>query len=888
MRGRVIAVLLSLLSLSLDAFPQCSWTPRFSGPFRTTALDVSIDGSFIWLATGYGVQLLEQTASGVAIVDSIAIPGSTRVVRADGTGLAYAGSGSKIYIVRRDGRSLSVVRSVAASGTVNDIEIASYLFVATSNGIDHFDRVDPANPAKSGAFLSTSSPNVTSLAIDRSTMYAADGDPTLEVFSITIPSLPQNTGSLETVRATAVHTTTEGLVLASDAFGLNTDLFSGSTRLARLPIGANSFAQGHFVAGPDRTLRAIDISSPSRLAELFEHRLAPTGGTDNVIHDIERAGNTLYVAAGDIGLVVFDVSSIARPYPLVNYGGGATNGVRVAGDKAWFSDATGKISEQKIDPSGLSLTEQRSWSATAGSIVRDVRDDALLTTSGPSATLWSLTANPPVAAPSVTFVDAIRTAAIRSDGIVALLANGSLYTAQTTPAKVTVPPIALMARNGAAIALAEVNETTGKTILHYYASGDFTAEPRRFTIDGAVVGSIALDATRAAVFTFTGISVVDLASGSITVIPDSNKVIPKQLVLAGGDLLVLDATRLMVYDDARTLVRTHPLPADAIAIDGASTIAVLATGEGMMATSFLAALPDAVTPYRSAFYTKIAGSDDRVYLFGDDGVDVFLTSIGASPRFVAKVHASGTIDIAAIGSKLFTVSGNGTVTSHSPSGEPLAQITLNEGDDAQPLGIKAAANAVWVSVSKGCSSGACEYKTLVLDPSTLAVTATLTGAIDDLFATSNRAYALTDLPRETRVYDITDALHPSPIVTAARPASSRSIAAGQGQVYVLGDKVHRFADSTLAPAGESLTAVTPNDSMRIRVSGTCAIITGRGDGPEIYTIPSFTESAPVVESPSAIRSFVVQPGRLVFLTGHSLELWSTTPADSPSRRRTVR
>jgi len=887
MCGRVIAVLLSLLSLSFDAFSQCSWTPRFSGQFRTTALDVSVDGPFVWLATGYGIQLFEQGG----IVDSIAIPESTRVVRADGTGIAYVGSGSKIYVVRRDGRALSIVRSVQASGVVNDIEISSYLFVATSNGIDHFDRIDPLSPVKTSAFLATSAPNVTSLVIHNNTLYAADGDNTLETFTIAIPSLPQNTGSIETVRATAVHTTAEGLVLASDAFGLNTDLFSGTTRLMRMPFGATSFAaspQGHFVAGPDRTLHAIDISIPTRVAELYEHRLAPTGGTDNVIHDIERSGNTLYVAAGDIGLVVYDVSSIARPFPLANYTSGATNAVRVAGDKAWFSDATGKITEQKIVASGLSLSDERNWSAGAGSIVRDVRDNNLLTTSGATATIWSLSTNPPASAAPITFADAITAAAIRGGGMVALLANGTVWTTTTTsltPTQLNVPAIALLARSGSAIALAEVNETTRKTILHYYANGDLAAEPRRFTIDGAVVGSIALDANRAALFTFTGINVIDLASGNVTVIPDSNKIIPQQLALLGGDLLALDTTRLIVYDDARTLVRTHRLPADAVAIDGASTTAVLATVEGTAAMSFLAALPEAVIPYASTFYTKIAATDTRAFLFGSNGIDGFATSIGDTPRFLAKIAAGGVIDLAATSNKLFTLSGNGTVTAYSTAGAALAQITLNEGEDAQPLNLFGAGNAVWVSLSKGCSSGACEKKTLVLDPSTLAVTATLTGGIDDLFATSTRAYALADLPDEARVFDISDPLHPSQLASAARPASARSIAAGSGQVYILGDKVYRFTES-LTANGESLTAAAPNDATRIRVSGECAIITGRGDSAEIYSLPAFA-SAPSSESPSAIRSFAVQPGRLLFLTGHSLELWSTTPAPSPAKRRSV-
>src|SRR5215212_11791908 len=102
MCGRAISVFLVLLSTTLPALSDCSWTPRYSGAFRTTAFDVAVDGEgYVWLATGYGVQLLEPVAGrGYAIAGSIALPGSTRVLALNGT-LAYAGSGSRIYVVRR-------------------------------------------------------------------------------------------------------------------------------------------------------------------------------------------------------------------------------------------------------------------------------------------------------------------------------------------------------------------------------------------------------------------------------------------------------------------------------------------------------------------------------------------------------------------------------------------------------------------------------------------------------------------------------------------------------------------------------------------------------------------------------------------------------------------
>jgi hypothetical protein len=142
---------------------QCSWTPRLSTPFRTTALDVSVDGPYIWLSTGYGVQLLQN--EGTRIAGSVALPGSTRIVRSDGRGTAYAGSGSRLYVLRGATSGISVVRNVDAGATINDVLIAgSYLFVSTSNGLVHFDVVDPLNPVRLSTLV-TSSTNVTSVAV---------------------------------------------------------------------------------------------------------------------------------------------------------------------------------------------------------------------------------------------------------------------------------------------------------------------------------------------------------------------------------------------------------------------------------------------------------------------------------------------------------------------------------------------------------------------------------------------------------------------------------------------------------------------------------------------------------------------------------------------------
>src|SRR5207253_10098642 len=123
MRGRVAVPLLSLsllLLLPARAFAACNYSPVYSAPYRGSVLDLAIDGTNLWTATSYGVSLYDRSTDPPALVASIAIPGITRVVRA-ANGLLYAGSGSKITILQRNGSSLAIASQVDAGATVNDL-----------------------------------------------------------------------------------------------------------------------------------------------------------------------------------------------------------------------------------------------------------------------------------------------------------------------------------------------------------------------------------------------------------------------------------------------------------------------------------------------------------------------------------------------------------------------------------------------------------------------------------------------------------------------------------------------------------------------------------------------------------------------------------------------
>jgi len=884
MRGRVKAVplsLLVLLSLSFNAAADCNVSPRYSGQFRATVHDVSVDADFVWTATGYGAQLLQASAQGPVLLDAVALEGSTRVLAAGANGLAYAGSGSKIIVLRRSGTQIEIVRRVDAGAVINDILVTpTHLFVATRSGIAHFDLIDPTRPNRTSANLITSRPNVTSLAFARNTVYAADGDATVEMFNVSVPSLPQRTGSLDVLpRAGAVHATADGFVFVSDDFGQNTDVFSGTTRLSRVPYGATSFAAttlgAFFVAGNDRTVRAIELSDPSKPAELFERQLAPTGGTANAVFDLARSGNTLYVAAGDAGLLTLDITSLAPPFPLLSYGSGATTSALIidgSTPKAYFATSGGTITETSLE-----LATLRTSNAGSATTIHDSRGSDLLISNGSTASLFSFSGTTFQAA----FRADVKQAVILTDTIVALLADGSVWTVRTTagstPTQVDVGGafISYLARSASTYALAEGLDD-GTTVIHIPSAS------KRFIVEGVVTGGLALNATHAAFFTFRGINLVDVNSGAVTVLPGSTGFIPRQFQFAGNDLLVLGDRNLAVWNVAtRTLTRTHALPANAVGMHAASNRAAIATDEGMISLAYAAKLPDLVTePAVNRYYSKVVTGRDRLYLFGDDGVDIFSTLPGLAPRFVTSVDEPGLIDIAATQEMLFTLAGDGAVTAYSHAGTRVASTFVTLGEDSRPDAIFTAGDAVWVTLSHGCQSGVCRKNTIVVDPASLNPVATIEGGVVDLSVSGTTAYAIFDLPGDLAAFDIRKPLQPTMTAHVTAPPNATSIALSGDTVYVLGDAGYLYTPGLVAK-GEFLPAATTT-TQQVIAAGDCPIVIGRSENPQLIG------AAPLIEVPSPVRSMAVQGDRVYVLTEHSIEVWTRSTPAPATRRRSAR
>src|SRR5438067_3881598 len=195
MRGRVAAVLLSFL-FAVSLFAQCSLAPVASAQFRSTIFDLAADGNRLWAATGYGLTLYDATIDPPLILDTIALAGTTRLVRAN-NGMAYAASGSAIQVVRWNGRALQLAGAIDTGATINDLVLTTnYLYVAATTGLGQYDLLNPNAPVKTQATFGLSGTAATSLALAGNTLYVTDGDPSVEVFSISVPTAPARLGAV--------------------------------------------------------------------------------------------------------------------------------------------------------------------------------------------------------------------------------------------------------------------------------------------------------------------------------------------------------------------------------------------------------------------------------------------------------------------------------------------------------------------------------------------------------------------------------------------------------------------------------------------------------------------------------------------------------------------
>jgi hypothetical protein len=915
-RTITILLVLSLLGSS-PLLAVCEGTGVFSGAYRESALDVDFEGNDLWVATSYGVTLYDRSTAPPRALRSLALPGPTSEVEAV-RDMAVVASGSKLYVVRKE-NPLRVIGSLEIGGTINDIlEFSSYLFVAATNGVAQVDLINPAAPIVANR-LTTTTGSALALARFESTLFAADGDNSVEIYTVQVPSFPQKIGTLLSLPRSSSVAIAGTSLFVSD--GQQTQIFSAGPQpalVASLPSTPASSAflsqsGATFVAGSDRRIRALDLGQPARPVTLWQEELPASGGTLNRVLAVTGSGSEVYVAAGDIGFITVDASKFTAPFAIRLHPVGA---VTSAAGGIITADAAGGLTRYAL--SGGHLQKLVSWEAGRVHTLHDVKSFGTagvhaLTSSASTLFLWSLDTATPTLLRSGSFRTGIRSAALtaRTNGtgqdILASVVlndrsfwlatpNGSSFTLAEIP-----HPASFVVSDGD-IATAELT-TAGTTVIRFFPGGDLTVAPQTTTVEGAATTGIALSGRQAIVSTFRGISVADFTTSPPTVSLISTSGSGTDLEAADGVLFFLRGDEVEQWDlKTRTLSARHVLPAPGltIAADPADERRLLiATESGLItlesASTSSSPLARAST-YTNVYGRKILSGDESLFFFHSSAIERFrLTESGVpQPQGSLPVDA-GVVDFALVDNRIFTLSSNGKVSGTTASGAPVS-FEINDGTDVNAQKVHNIAGALHVSYLKGCTVGACEKKTVVLDPRQgLVATSTYGGGILDFATQGTNAWLLLDLPREIRLISTLDPYHPTPIfaVPSAPDAVSIAYASNVAHIYVLGQRLDVHDGATLQKKATILDPYVSDSRVsyldqRVRVADGCAIIAGRKIFPELYSIsaPTTWTLVRTLETPAAVKGIALDDRVWHFLTDYSLEVFSSRPP--VSRKRPVR
>jgi hypothetical protein len=918
---RTLIVLLALLTfVPGTASAQCVFASAFGEAYRLSALDVAIDQNALWVATSWGVSLYDRTGGAPEPVGSLALPGTTSRVRPAGGGLAYVASGSMVYAVRASGSDLRVVGSAEAGALISDLLYDSpYLYAATAKGVVQFELFAPERPILSRT-LSTTSGLAVSLARWESSLLVADGDSTLDVYALAVPSIPQKAGTFASLPRGSAVRVSGGFVFVSDGF--QTDVLAMSSReLTRVAlvqgIGALAFSPitttVAWTAGNDRVLRAVDFTDPARIAVLFEELMPSGGGSANRVSAIANADGQLYVAAGDAGLLAYDATKFSEPFPLRSHAFGAMRGIASFSSTIVAAKETGGFARTGVPGSDGRLTFRDEFATDVIWTILDVSADRMLTAGANlGLVLWNPLATPPAEVSSRTNLRApVRSAVLQEARAFAVLEDRSVWrvdlsqpiatATEVTPAG-TAPTF--ISGTGNAIILGEVTER-GTTLLRYWTTGDFTAAPVTATLDGAATAGVALGSGGVvAAVTFRGLNIIDFgAGGTVRTIAGTAGVPAIDLQFSGSDLLVLTPDGLDVRSgSAFAVAQSFSVPGVPAALHAQSAVAYVATSLGVVSILRRAdrALPEQLETagFSNDYYRDGTAAGNFVFLTDGRNVDWIVVSNGVPRRVRRLVSGANVVDLTATGSRLVTLSASGLLASIPFGPGPAATHQIDEGSDAVPLELHAFGDAVYVSLSRGCLAGGCEKKTLVFDTRQgLVQTAALPGGLLDLATSGSRAWGLFDLPAEIRALDFADAFHPvagSSVASEGNPVSLAHSAA-QKTVYALGTRAYAYAEQTLARTGELLAPWESDPSARVgyndqllRISGECALVTGRAFSPSLFRVagPLAWDSAGAPAVPAAAKSQFTGGGTTFVLTDYSLELWRA--AAVPARKRPAR
>jgi hypothetical protein len=905
-RGWAAVLFLGLFLSSGTASAQCEYRNAFDLRFRDSALGLSLDGNDLWIATGWGVALWDAAAE--RVVTSLSVEGTTVAVQAVGGG-AWVGSGTRVHFVER-GSGLVLRGAVDLGATVNDLAISgSYLYAATASGVIQIDVADRSRPSIA-ARLTTTSGVALSVAVLGTSLYAADGDSSVDAYSIQIPSLPQKIGTVASLPRSVGVSTLDGYLVVSD--GQQSEIFAGSGtglgRVALLPVAGTATARWsgsvHFLGGGGRSVHAVDVLAPAHTI-LSSATTGVTSGNTNRVFDLVAAGTKLWAAAGDAGVQAWRLGGFAPPYPLRFVRSGGISSGWISGSRAVVAYSAGGL--QRYSDNSGQLVPGPLWHQGAVSRILDGEGDRILTASGADLRLWDVAPATPASLGSITLTGAIRSGAIEGSIGWVVLADGSLWRVDFSAQPPAAGNVAVtgspdfVAASSAGLATADILED-GNTRIRFVPGSDPAGQGMEVTIEGASNGGIAIGTGPVvAAATFRGLTLVDFgAGGNVTIVGGTNQSPVRGLRIEGDRLLLVTADRIEVRSlEGGALVRAFNTGSTltSISASGARAIAASADGFAVVNLETASRQPDPILlpETGSRYYRSMARDGDRLWLGDAQRIDLYRVDSSGVPRHQTELSFAGSaapVGFAAAEGKLFTISATGTVESWRADGSRASSLTLSEGSLQQIDGITAVGSSLWIAATVDCLTTGCRKLTVVVDTRAgLVRTAAFEGGTLDAVAHGGLAAAITTLPSEVRLYDVGDPAHPRLLSSRAVSDNPVSVDFDESHVWVLGDRLRAYSRSGLDLIATHLDPWAPDPLGRltyldqtVRVAGSCLLVAGRSAGPTLWssTGVSLTRlAAPGV--PDGVRAAAVSGGSIVLLGEYSLQVWSSAPPADRSR-----
>lgn len=247
------------------------------------------------------------------LVSSPRLPGTNADVAVAGTH-AFVASGDRGLQVLdlADPASPRVVARLDTPGFAQSVRVAGSLaYVADGHeGLAIVDVTDPAAPALLSRLPTRNGSS--DLDVAGSYAYLADGGAGLQVADVSDPQAPRIVGSYP---------------IAGDLGSVRTVTVAGR----RAYLGLSGVSSSHGLE-QEHGLLILDLESPSA------PRLAGSYRLPHLPYEIAVDGSRAYVAAGDAGLLVLDVSRPGAVVPLAQIDTPAANGVVVSQGTVYLSD----------------------------------------------------------------------------------------------------------------------------------------------------------------------------------------------------------------------------------------------------------------------------------------------------------------------------------------------------------------------------------------------------------------------------------------------------------------------------------------------------------------------------------------------------------------------